>query len=302
MEEGQHYEETKKYRCLEYRQCLSEDLYLMLCGLERCTADKSYGPTSRAGYHLHIVLDGAGTIVVDGKKIPVHAGQMFLEKPGEAIYYYPDEKAPWTYCWVTFGGNKAADYMEQAGFSEGVNIQNSYVDIQKFYELVDAMMSRPELTLCCDLNRMGLLYEFVGLAVESYSRHNKNSKGRSYTTATYVDYAVDFIRNNYANIRVSDISEYINISRSYLSNIFRQQVGMSPQDYLSLVRMRKGMQLLAETHLAVKQISEIVGYDSPLTFSRAFKNACGISPKQYRALPEEKRPVLQLPDAPDAER
>ena len=43
-------------------------------------------------------------------------------------------------------------------------------------------------------------------------------------------------------------------------------------------------QLLEHTNYNVKEISEIVGYDNPLYFSRVFKKEIGQSPAQYRKL------------------
>ena len=70
-------------------------------------------------------------------------------------------------------------------------------------------------------------------------------------------------------------------------------MGISPRDYLNRVRLIKGAQLLTSINLSVQNIAEMVGYENPLTFSKAFKSAYGVSPKYYRMQPEEERVILE---------
>ena len=104
----------------------------------------------------------------------------------------------------------------------------------------------------------------------------------NYSPDVYVDYAVEYIHYNYNQIRVSDIADYIGITRSYLTHIFKQKLNISPQEYLLTYRLEQGLRLLGSTALSIQEISEKIGYENPLTFSKMFKNAYGLSPKNYR--------------------
>lgn len=280
------YYETKKCRCLvEYGPHLSEDLYLLYCGIEYCAPNKSWGPEKRSGYHLHFILSGEGILEVEGRRILLHNGQMFLEKPGELTYYYPNTQKPWTYCWVAFDGVKALEYMEQSGFGYGINTLNCYVDPQEFYRVINAMLDKPTLHLSSSLRRFGLLNEFISLAVESNRHSGGSSKKFVRSNVNYVDYARDYMRNNSSTVTVADVANYLGISRNYLTDLFRVTVGISPRAYLNNVRLLKSAQLLADTRLPIQDIAELTGYENPLSFSRAFKNAFGVSPSQYRENP-----------------
>ena len=57
---------------------------------------------------------------------------------------------------------------------------------------------------------------------------------------------------------------------------------MTPNDYLSFFRMEESCRLLIQTDKSIKEIAVLVGYENPLTFSRAFKNIHGVSPLAYR--------------------
>ena len=287
--EKEYYFVSKYHRCLNYRHRLSEELYLLMCGMEQCVPGKSYGPKQRPGYHLHVVFSGEGTFESRGRKIQIHSGQIFLVKPTEETYYIASRERPWAYCWVTFDGRKAEYYMEQAGFLPGVNVVNNYIEADQFYTLANLLLSKPELNLQNDLRRQGLLNQFVGLSIESCCRSNHGKRNAAYSTDSYVDHAVDYIRNNFDHMKISELSALIGIDRSYLSNIFHKRMGVSPQRYLIYVRMRKSAELLRNTNYPVKEIASKVGYDNALTFSKIFKSFYGVSPTYYRNQPEESR-------------
>ena len=57
---------------------------------------------------------------------------------------------------------------------------------------------------------------------------------------------------------------------------------MSPVQYILSLRMLNAQSLLERTNYSIKEISEIVGCENPLYFSRVFKKEIGKSPTQYR--------------------
>lgn len=63
---------------------------------------------------------------------------------------------------------------------------------------------------------------------------------------------------------------------------FKQYVGLSPARYIQSLRIVNAQRLLERTKYSIGEVSEIVGYDNPLYFSRVFKKETGLSPAQYR--------------------
>lgn len=302
-----NYFETKKYRCLiEHGHFLSEEFYLTMCGVESCLPGKRFGPARREDYHLHVILSGRGVLEVDGRRLELHVGQLFIQKPGEVTCYYADAENPWTYSWMDFGGTLAPRMAAAAGFSEGVNTVDCNIDPMRFYRLVDVALSHPALSLGGRLRRYGLLNQFLALAVESAAATHEGRDRQNFFARgsdDYMLYALDFIRRNYAAISVMDIANYLGISRSHLTRLFKASLGCSPREYLNRLRMRRSAWLLANTSMSVQEISGSVGYEDQLTFSKAFKKAYDVSPRYYRELPDEERKVLgdieSIPGADD---
>ncbi|MCA9169810.1 MAG: AraC family transcriptional regulator [Planctomycetales bacterium] len=81
---------------------------------------------------------------------------------------------------------------------------------------------------------------------------------------------------------VASLARWVNMSRSAFSERFRDVVGKPPLHYLTELRMNKACELLRGSDLGVKQIATIVGYESPSSFTNAFKRWNGVSPASYR--------------------
>lgn len=274
---------NKHYHCLEYDHDQTGDICLIACGMERCDPGVAYGPDLRDCYHLHVVLSGTGTLHAGGKTVHPRFGQMFLLKHNEIAEYIADQNDPWRYCWVTYNGTEAKRLSEEIGFTDGVYCLDSTVEAREFFDLVCKMNEKPEMNYINDLRRRGILLEFLALALEATETPTRKLERRSeYPTEAYVQKAIDFIHYNYASIRVSDIVEYIGFTRSYFTTIFKKRTGVSPQEYLMQYRLSQGCQLLLTSNKPIQDIAVQIGYENPLSFSRIFKNAYGISPTEYR--------------------
>lgn len=84
------------------------------------------------------------------------------------------------------------------------------------------------------------------------------------------------------DISVKKLSEKLFINKSYLSEIFKQQVGMTVLEYITMVKMERAKKLLQEGNLKNYQIAEILGFQDNEYFGRLFKKYTGVLPKDYR--------------------
>ena len=282
MNQDVEFYHSNRYRCLFSRLKQTEDLFLTSAGSERCVPGNIFHTQKRSGYHLHIILSGKGSLRVDGETQILHSGQMFITKPREDAWYGPDKDNPWTYCWMSFDGNNARGYAESMGFKSGVNWLDCRLEQGRFYSLVQKVLNAPELTLANELDHLGLLLQYISLAIESGYREQSLPREREYEPNAYVQYALDYMRTNFATAKIEEIARNIGIHRSYLTSIFKKETGMPPQKFLIQCKMKESARLLTETNMAVQEISEIVGYDDVMAFSKAFKGAYKVSPRNYR--------------------
>ncbi len=94
-----------------------------------------------------------------------------------------------------------------------------------------------------------------------------------------------FIQQNYTrSFSLVELSETIGVSRSYLSCIFKMEMGISLWNYLNRFRNQKARDLLLLTDHSITSIAAAVGYDDVGYFSRVFHDISGCSPRVYRQL------------------
>jgi two-component system response regulator YesN len=97
--------------------------------------------------------------------------------------------------------------------------------------------------------------------------------------------AQQFIRENYfRGISQEEVAAYSNVSPAYLSKLFKSELGIGFNDYLTKVRLHAAEELLANSTLNIKEIALAVGYPDEKYFSRLFKKNSGIKPSEYRKI------------------
>lgn len=98
--------------------------------------------------------------------------------------------------------------------------------------------------------------------------------------------SIEYIKKSFTNkdLSLKSVAEDLFISQSYLTKVIKDKTGSSFTDYLNKLRIDMAINLLLnkEVNYSIKEISDMVGYNSQHYFSRAFKNYMGMSPIQYK--------------------
>lgn len=93
-----------------------------------------------------------------------------------------------------------------------------------------------------------------------------------------------FVEENYMNpeLSLNLISEKFKLNSKYISQLFKEQLGINFADFVMELRIEQAKRLLLVTDGTINEISSQVGYEIPLSFGRAFKKQVGVSPSDYR--------------------
>ena len=95
--------------------------------------------------------------------------------------------------------------------------------------------------------------------------------------------AVNYLRSHAPfGIHVSDVVKKISISRRLLEQKFASVLGVSPAAEIRRVRIAHIKQLLTNSQLSIRDISEQTGFSTPARLSELFRNEVGMSPNEYR--------------------
>ncbi len=93
-----------------------------------------------------------------------------------------------------------------------------------------------------------------------------------------------YVADHYAEpIAVQDIARAADAHPTYAMTLFRQTFGLSVHAYVTQYRLADARRLLATTDINVLDVALEAGFGSASRFYIAFKQACGQTPRAYRA-------------------
>ncbi len=90
------------------------------------------------------------------------------------------------------------------------------------------------------------------------------------------------------SITISLISQSLNISKSHLSHLIKQEYNKSLTRYIQDKKIQKAIEYLEKTEISVSKVSELLGFSDPNYFSRIFKKITGVSASEYRISSKKK--------------
>lgn len=273
----------------------SIDLYLIHCGYHKCPSNYIFNHEKLNEFHLHFVLNGKGTLIINNIKYSVKKNDIFILPKDCIVKYYADSIDPWEYTWVTFNGTLANTYLSYANITAENPVIHSTIPNNVYLDYVDKILETHEFTYSNELKRASFLFEILSTLIESQNNINLYNSDTikisndiniysnvSSNIHSYVECAINFIVKNYTNTTVNDIANYVGINRSYLCTIFKKQLNISPKKYLLDFRMKKAEELITKSQDSICDIASKVGYTDAVVFSKIFKKTYGLSPFNYR--------------------
>lgn len=151
------------------------------------------------------------------------------------------------------------------------------VDIEVAYQLHDIYIQEIERTFSYStLNSMQtkIIYDFA-LRVQE-SQHPFDYSSRIKDAIQYINF------NTNKTLSVSDVASHVELSRTYFSKKFKDEVGMSVNSYINLSKLNEAKNLLTFSNKPIIEISNDLSFSSQSYFQRVFKKEFNMTPKQYR--------------------
>ena len=254
---------------------VSNDLYILTYG--RDVRNEMSPPVDRNShfYSLHYVLSGRGVIEYRGKKQTVGRGALFLLTIDDRVVYYPYGKEPWEYIYFDFAGLCQRSVVDRMGFTDDLVLQTDVGgNIDKHvHELYDTVLENGSNSF----KTIGKMYLLMDAIAECRAR-----KDGDVYVHKYVMQAVNYIGNHYIMISVKDIAKHCGISVAYLDKIFLKTLDITPQDFITVYRLKIAADILEFSQIPLDDICAQIGYASSKYLIRMFKKVYGVTPEQYR--------------------
>jgi AraC-like DNA-binding protein len=240
-------------------------------------------------FGLYYVSKGKGVYTPGGTKYPALAGDIFAVYPNTVIKCRSDAKEPWSLYSVTFDGIDARLLLNAASFQPKTPLRHLEERVSGgLVKIMEGFYALRDQSLFGSILSTATLHVLLSLLIRTAS-WNPADMPSGWTGTVHFQKAVNFIGEKYSQaIGVDDIADHVCVSRSRLFQIFKQQIFMSPQQYLTGYRIREALNLLENRTGSVKEIALAVGIEDSQYFSRVFKKATGKSPTEWQGAGRER--------------
>ncbi len=211
---------------------------------------------------------GSGTVFYQEKKYPFSPGNIFYFPPGSYHDFTPSESGC-DYYWLSIEGENTGVLFASLGIEPGIS--ESGTCPEALFEQLSVCLRNSILE--SQLKALSIAFEILTLAV---------SPGGERTSA--MESIKEYIDLNFSDPEtdVNDIARHFSMHRVQLSRKFRARYGIAPGEYLTSLRIQKGIALLISTELTVKEIAEQCGFSSADYFTKSIRKAIGIPPGKVR--------------------
>ncbi len=260
---------------------MSVPLRINSCGVYRLVSlpyMSTIRPLGREDYQLLYISSGRAFFDIQGERIEVPSGNMVLYRPYENqqyIYYIEDKSEVY---WMHFTGYHAEQLLAQIGFENTYVLDTGiYSDYQEiFLQIIrELQMARP-----CFEDILSLYFQQLLVIINRKKQEGKRTQNRM---RREIEEAIIYFNENFAqNIEIETYAQNQHMSICWFIRMFKQYMGVPPLQYIRSIRIRRAKELLEGSDYTIGEISAIVGYENPLYFSRIFKQATGVSPREYR--------------------
>jgi len=214
------------------------------------------------------------TIIYPDKTYRVDENAVFFHKKDD--YYISKSDSNYTRCLViNFNGN---------GLPEHFCVPDC-ADLRKSFENIYSIWLRRRYYEYYELDCIGLTMQLMAEVLR-----RRDSTVITSSVRLRLLPALEYIHDNYISpeLRISDIAAHCKISERYLCKLFKDDMGASPKEYITGLRLKYAKELLAKSVLSegyndsIESIAQQTGFTDGNYFSAAFHEKTGVSPSEYR--------------------
>ncbi|MEI3213162.1 MAG: helix-turn-helix domain-containing protein [Lachnospiraceae bacterium] len=152
----------------------------------------------------------------------------------------------------------------------GMELEQAY-RLSDFYILkMDSMTTTEDIAALHD----NMVLDFTGkmLLIKKQSIISKS-----------ITMCIEYVYNHiHDRITIEDLAAYTDLSPSYLSRLFKKELGISVSDYIREKKIDKAQNLLKYSDFTPVEIANYLSFSSQSHFIQAFEKMVGMTPKKYR--------------------
>lgn len=255
----------------------------------------SFGPHCHRNIEVCMMTEGECDIVVNGETITVRTGEMMVVFPHMIHSFHMRSRKPANFLQMHFQPDSFSqvphEVEENVKFLSYVNDEHSAYLLQPFSDRLRSCVER----ICVEMNdetealheplAQVYIYEMIFLL----SREIAQGFRRIFLIDDpTVIRAVQFISEHMeGKVSLPDVAKHCRVTTRHLSNIFKEALNITVNDYINIAKVDKAMLNLTENRLSMAQIASRLGFSSTQYFSTVFKKYTHVTPKEYKTMAEK---------------
>lgn len=149
--------------------------------------------------------------------------------------------------------------------------------MEEAYTLSDFYIRK--MDRCKSVTDIVLLHDRMALEFSGRMLMIKKHRASSWQVAEAVDYVYSHILER---ITVEDVANAVHVSPTYLSRIFKQEIGMAISDYVRTRKIDLAKNFLRYTDYSLVDIANRLSFSTQSHFIQQFRDLVGMTPKTFR--------------------
>ena len=225
---------------------------------------------NQSGTFMLACYEGSGLVLVDGFWHRIQAGKACLLPPFVMNSLRCEEGTPWSFSWVRYLESREVNPIVSAHSPISGEFPSSAMRraIQGLRAEVDSAGNHASMKLWIDL-----IQSYVARFAQPYQ-----SDSRLYKVWNAVE------QEPGQPWTLTKLASLASVSEEHLRRLCKKELGRSPMQHVTFLRIQKACHLLSTTDAKIENIASEVGYQNPFTFSTTFKRWVGRRPSKHRIL------------------
>lgn len=229
-------------------------------------------------YELTYIDHGCLDTTIDGQKYNLKKYDLILYYPGQFHTQSTDAENTCSYLTITFDlESTLGKSLKNRVFHTKKNVYQALTEFMKVTQNEGYMNDELSLLYLKQI----LIFLCQDGENEDEDLLSTNPMQEHYESALLNEILVYINNNIFKAFTVEDLCVKFSISRSSLQSLFKNNIYITPKQYISNVKLNQAKIMIHEHKHTISEISDVLGYTSIHYFSRKFKLQYGMSPTEY---------------------
>lgn len=250
-----------------------------MCGHYYCDKRYSIDRQDLGCFMLMLIEKGTMDLQYHGKTVTAHPGDILLFDGNDHHVYHTAEYVE--FYWVHFSGVNSLELYQHLTRENGGVLYTGQKHARSAAQIRTLVRQFANHQLVNETEHSRLLYNAL-----CYLTVNQEADYTDLPNDDPVQQAVAYIQMHLGDdLRLKQLAKQVHLSPSHLIRLFRARLHYSPHEFIICMRMDRAKYLLKSTELPIKAIGAEVGYRTEASFTGAFTDKIGVSPRKFREFP-----------------